>query len=393
MDAHLHGDMAQENLPVLMKNVVIIENHIISANTVRARLNQVLMDAGYNVTILSTGTSKEIGIAQKKGFKVIDVGTSNTNILDVFKYIRNVRRALKDTRADVCLTFTMRPAIWGNMVTRFLRIPTITNITGIGPLAESESFAYKVARTLYKFVLKKTALVFFQNTDDRDIFISKKFVKAQQVQIIPGSGIDYEHFAPRPQKRNDGKFVFLFISRLIKDKGILEYVEAARNIAEQYAGVSCQVLGPYYSQNLKENIITEKQIMHWLDNGIVQYLGAADDVRPFIAEADCIVLPSYREGMSNVLLEAGSMQKPCITTDTTGCNDIIQDGITGYLCKVKDAVDLQEKMLRMIRATPAERHSMGLKAREVVKEKFAKKIVTDAYLSAIEKIEAKKTGL
>jgi glycosyltransferase involved in cell wall biosynthesis len=97
--------------------------------------------------------------------------------------------------------------------------------------------------------------------------------------------------------------------------------------------------------------------------------------------------------MSNVLLEAGSMQKPCITTDTTGCNDIIQDGITGYLCKVKDAVDLQEKMLRMIRATPAERHSMGLKAREVVKEKFAKKIVTDAYLSAIEKIEAKKTGL
>ncbi len=364
-----------------MKNIVIIENHIISANTVRAKLNQVLMDAGYNVTILSTGTPKEIAIAQSKNFKVIDVGTSNTNVVDVLRYIRNVRRALIDTQADVCLTFTMRPAIWGNMVTRFLRIPTITNITGIGPLAES--FAYKVARTLYKFVLNKTAVVFFQNKDDQNIFIAKKFVQLQQVQIIPGSGIDYEHFAPRVQKRSDGKFVFLFISRLIKDKGILEYVEAARNIVEKNSGVSFQVLGPYYSQNLKENIITEKQIMHWLDNGIVQYLGAADDVRPFIAEADCIVLPSYREGMSNVLLEAGSMQKPCITTDTTGCNDIIQDGVTGYLCKVKDAKDLQEKMQKMIEATPEALHTMGLKAREVVKAKFAKKIVTDAYLAAI----------
>ena len=367
----------------MKKNIAIIENHIISTNTVRQKLTQVLIDAGYNVTVLSTGTAKEIAVAQSKGFNVINVGSSNTNVLDVFKYIKNLRNALKSTKADVCLTFTMRPAIWGNMVTRFLRIPTITNITGIGPLAESESFAYKIARTLYKFVLKKTALVFFQNNDDKAIFLDNKFVKQQQVRIIPGSGIDYEHFAPRPQKRNDGRFVFLFISRLIKDKGILEFVEAARNIVEQNPLVSCQVLGPYYSQNLKENIITEKQIMHWLDDGIVQYLGAADDVRPFIAEADCVVLPSYREGMSNVLLEAGSMQKPCITTDTTGCSDIVQDGLTGYLCKVQDAGDLQQKMQKMINASADERHTMGINAREIIKQKFAKKIVTDAYLNAI----------
>ncbi len=370
----------------MKNNIAIIENHIISTNTVRQKLTQVLIDQGYNVTVLSTGTPKEIAIAEGKGFKVIDVGTSNTNIADVFNYMKNLRRALRETKADVCLTFTMRPAIWGNMVTRFLRIPTITNITGIGPLAESESLAYKVARLLYKFVLRKTAVVFFQNKDDRDIFLAKKFVRPQQVQIIPGSGIDYEHFAPRPMKRNDNKFVFLFISRLIKDKGILEYVEAARNIVEKHSTVSCQVVGPYYSQNLKENIITEKQIMHWLDEGIVQYLGAADDVRPFIAEADCIVLPSYREGMSNVLLEAASMQKPCITTDITGCSDIVQDGVTGYLCKVKDTSDLQEKMLRMIAAPASEREQMGLNARQLVKDKFAKKIVTDAYLAALQKV-------
>ncbi len=370
----------------MKKNIAIIENHIISTNTVRQKLTQVLIEQGYNVTVLSTGTPKELAIAQSKGFNIIDIGTSNTNIADVCKYMKNLRAALKITRADVCLTFTMRPAIWGNMVTRFMGIPTITNITGIGPLAESESLAYKVARLLYRFVLKKTALVFFQNKDDLGIFLQKKFVTLKQAAIIPGSGVDYDHFAPLPQKRNDNKFVFLFISRLIKDKGILEYVEAAAQLLETNPEVTCQVLGPYYSQNLKENIITEKQIMHWLDNGIVQYMGAADDVRPFIAEADCIVLPSYREGMSNVLLEAGSMQKPTITTDTTGCNDIVIDGVTGLLCKVRDAKDLRSKMQEMVKLSKEQRAEMGRQARERVKTTFAKKIVVDAYLKAIEAI-------
>jgi glycosyltransferase involved in cell wall biosynthesis len=367
----------------MRKNIAIIENHIISTNTVRQKLTQVLIDLGYNVTILSTGTAKELAIAKSKNFNVIDIGTSNTKPGDVLVYIKNLRAALKKTEADVCLTFTMRPAIWGNMVTRLMKIPTITNITGIGPLAESETYVYKIARVLYRFVLKKTAVVFFQNKDDLDIFLRKRFVKATQAALIPGSGVDYEYFAPIPKKRNDGKFVFLFISRLIKDKGILEYVAAARQLAATYEDVTCQVLGPYYSQNLKENIITEKQIMHWLDEGIVQYLGAAEDVRPFIAEADCVVLPSYREGMSNVLLEAGSMQKPCITTDTTGCNNIVVDDVTGYLCKVKDARDLADKMRKIMNLTAEERNRMGIKAREIVKEKFAKKIVTDAYQQAI----------
>jgi glycosyltransferase involved in cell wall biosynthesis len=370
----------------MKKNIVIIENHIISTNTVRQKLTRVLMEQGYQVTILSTGSQKELKIARNNGFNVIDVGASHTNILGVFKYMKNIAMALKQAKADVCLTFTMRPAIWGNMITRILKIPTITNITGIGPLADSESFTYKVARILYRFVLKKTARVFFQNKDDLQIFLSKKFVKQEQTLIIPGSGVDYDFFKPSPQKRNDEKFVFLFISRLIKDKGILEYVEAAKELKETNPEAVCQVLGPYYFQNLKENMITEIQIMHWLDNGIVNYLGAANDVRPFIAEADCIVLPSYREGMSNVLLEAASMQKPCIAADTTGCNDIIIDNVTGFLCRVKDSEDLKIKMQKMMSLSAQSRNQMGIKARERVIEKFAKKIVIDAYLDDINKI-------
>lgn len=366
------------------KNIAIIENHIISTNTVRQKLTQVLMQSGYNVTILSTGTEKELALARSKGFNVIDVKTSNTNPLHVLMYIRNIRSALKSINADICLTFTMRPAIWGNMVTRLLKIPTITNITGIGPLADSETIPYKVARVLYRFVLKKTAKVFFQNNDDRDIFLQKKFISSGKTEIIPGSGVDVEYYQPLPKMRNDEKFVFLFISRLIKDKGILEYVEAAKKLRDQQINAEFQVLGPYYSQNLKENIITEKQIVQWVEQGVVNYVGAAADVRPFIANADCVVLPSYREGMSNVLLEAGSMQKPCITTDTTGCRDIVEDGVTGYLCRVKDAGDLYLKMNTMADLGVEERKLMGVNAREIIKTKFAKQIVIDAYLSAID---------
>jgi glycosyltransferase involved in cell wall biosynthesis len=251
---------------------------------------------------------------------------------------------------------------------------------------ESQSLAYKVARVLYTFVLKKTALVFFQNKDDLNIFLHRKFVKPEQAAIIPGSGVDYEYYAPQAQKRTDDKFVFLFISRLIKDKGILEYVEAAREMKKSHPNVVCQVLGPYYSQNLKENIITEKQIVQWVEPGYVNYLGAAEDIRPFVAEADCIVLPSYREGMSNVLLEAGSMQKPCITSDTTGCNDIVVDGVSGYLCKVKDAEDLAKQMNKMLQLSKEQREQMGVDARQIMKTKFAKQIVIDAYIKAIESV-------
>ena len=370
----------------MANNIAIIENHIISTNTVRFVLTKYLIDAGYNVTILSTGTEKELGIARSFGFTVIDVGTSNTKPTEVLRYINTLRKTLKMIKADICLTFTMRPAIWGNIVTGLLGIPTITNITGIGPLAENNSSVYQLARILYKFVLKKTARVFFQNNDDCQLFLDKKFVKPSQVEIIPGSGVDTGYFYPMPKKHNQDTFVFLYISRLIKDKGILEFVEAARILKNQNIPAEFHVLGPYYSQNLKENIVTEKQIVHWVEAGTVKYLGAAADVRPYIADSDCIVLPSYREGMSNVLLEAGSMEKPSITSDTTGCRDIVVPNETGYLCKVKDADDLAEKMLKMYNLDNAAREEMGKKARGLMKVKFAKQIVINAYAAAIETV-------
>jgi glycosyltransferase involved in cell wall biosynthesis len=272
------------------------------------------------------------------------------------------------------------------MVTRRLKIPTITNITGIGPLFASDSIVYRSARTMYKFVLKKTAKIFFQNNDDMKLFVDNNFIKPELAERIPGSGIDHEYFKPIGSAITKNGFSFLFISRLVKDKGIAEYVEAAHLLKDVLPGVTFQVLGPMWLQNLKGNTVTQAELDGWLKEGIITYLGEAVDVRPYIAAADCIVLPSYREGTSNVLLEASSMERPCITCDVTGCREIVDDGLTGFLCEVKNASDLAAAMKKMALLPAEKRIDMGKKARLKVIREFDKQIVIDAYLKALEKL-------
>lgn len=386
MDALLHGSVVSKKLQSL-KRIAIIENNIIATNTIRQTLTKRLMEEGYEVTVLTTGTAEGIAMARQNGFSIIDVKGSTQDPRDIIRYMRNIRGALKSLKPHVCLTFTIRPAIWGNLITRRLKIPTITNITGIGPLFERNNIAYRAARTLYKFILKKTAIIFFQNKDDRALFIENKFVSPEKALQIPGSGIDYRYYAPMPEIELAKPFRFLFISRLIKDKGIVEFVEAAR-LLKGKINAQFQVVGPVWLQNLRDNTITLEEVEQWVKDGLIDYAGEQVDVRPFIAAAGAVVLPSYREGTSNVLLEASSMAKPCITTDTTGCREIVDDGITGYLCEVRNASDLANKMEKLFLLSEAEQTEMGKRAREKVMRAFDKKIVVDAYLQAIEKVSA-----
>ena len=366
--------------------IAIIANNISAVNTIRRKLIQSLIAKGYEVTILTSGTPQQMQDAKEKGFTVLDIGSSVQNPLDILRYLVNMYRALRRSKPRVCLTFTIRPAIWGNIVTRVLKIPTVTNITGIGPLLLRNDFAYRGARILYKFALRKTAKTFFQNYDDMNIFISKGFVHPAVVERIPGSGVDYDHYCPRERKMTTNKFNFLFISRLVKDKGIVEYVNAAKILKDELPNAVFNVLGPLWKQNLKNNTVTESEIKQWGEEGIINYLGEAKDVREFIAESDSVVLPSYREGLSNVLLESSSMEKPCITCDTVGCRDVVEDGATGYLCRVQDTTDLADKMKKMYRLPAESRIEMGKNARLKMISEFDKKIVIDAYLKSIEQI-------
>jgi glycosyltransferase involved in cell wall biosynthesis len=228
--------------------------------------------------------------------------------------------------------------------------------------------------------------VFFPNFDDLEAFINVGYITREQAKRVPGSGINYEKFSPRPSTRTDGNFAFLYISRLLKDKGVMEYVEAASIVKAQFSSAEFHIVGPLWGGNKKSLTVTADELNGWIEKKWIVYHDKQNDVRPFIANSDCVVMPSYREGMNNVLLEAASMAKPLITTNVTGCRDIVDDGVNGLLCRVKDGKDLAEKMVQMINFPQARRESMGQKGREKMIREFDKKLVIKIYLQAIAEV-------
>jgi glycosyltransferase involved in cell wall biosynthesis len=308
-----------------------------------------------------------------------------TNPVEDMKTTIQFYRLYKKIKPDVVLHFTIKPNIYGTIAARLLNIKIINNIAGLGTLFIKENFFTKIASLLYKYSLNKSNVIFFQNNEDFELFINRKLVQKKKCDILPGSGVNINKFKPRKVKNNDNKFKFLLMSRMLWNKGIGEYVEAARLINKKYSNVEFQLLGFIDKEN--KNAISEQQIQKWAEEKIINYLGSSDDVRNFIANADCIVLPSYyREGIPRSLLEAASMAKVIITTDTIGCREIVNEGINGFLCKIKDAKDLASKMEKVLNLTKDERNKMGRAGREKILAEFNETIVINKYLKAIKNI-------
>lgn len=368
------------------KRVALIENHELGVYSIRHDL-VVELSKNYDITVLTEVDDSFKNGDLEKIVHFIDVGKSVLNPLSAAKYNAKLHKALKELKPAVCLTFTIRPAIYGNIVTRKLKIPTISTITGTGPLFESNSVSYRVARWLYQRVLKKTRYVFFPNFDDLNAFVERKYITKEQARRVPGSGVNYEKYKPQPFTRGeDGKFIFLYISRLVKDKGILEYIEAAKILRKDHPEAEFHIIGPLWTGNKKSLTVTPDELKEWIDSKLIVYHDKQKDVRPYMANADCVVMPSYREGMSNVLLEAASMARPLITTNVTGCRDIVEDGVNGFLCRVRDGKDLAEKMKKMMQLSSEERQEMGRKGREKMIREFDKKIVVKNYIDAINEV-------
>jgi len=218
--------------------------------------------------------------------------------------------------------------------------------------------------------------VFFQNRDDLDFFVREGLVDKAKAALLPGSGVDVQSFAPRPAPVAHDRFRFLLHGRIMRDKGVGEYVEAASLIRKLHPECEFAVMG--FPEVINATAITMAQIHEWVQSKTIIYVPPVDDVRAEIAKADCVVLPSYREGTPKSLLEAASMGKPIIATDVPGCRQVVDDGGTGFLVKVRDAADLAEKMQRMMRLTRADREAMGMRGREKMVREFDERIVLDA---------------
>jgi glycosyltransferase involved in cell wall biosynthesis len=215
------------------------------------------------------------------------------------------------------------------------------------------------------------------------MFIDKGMVKKSTAVRIPGSGVDIRKFPPQINNKTNNQFVFMLIGRMLWDKGIGEFVDAARMLKVKKPAVACDLVGFIDRDN--PQAISEEQIQSWVRENTISYHGATDDIIGKIACADCIVLPSYyREGVPKVLLEASSMAKPIITTDSVGCRDAVEDGVTGFVCKARDSRDLLDKMERMLSMSDEERELMGRRGREKMIREFDERLIIQRYIDDIE---------
>jgi len=368
--------------------VIIVNNTTWNVKNFRKGLVLSLIDRGDKVVVV-TPKDKYVGEVLDFGCEHFNINLDNKGVNPVndlyllFQYLRIFYRE----RPNVILAYTAKPNIYGSIAASFYSIPIVNNISGLGTAFIRGELLGKIVSLLYKFSLRKSECVFFQNNDDKDLFLKKNLVTKNQVDILPGSGVNLEYYQPSNLNivnRNQDEFVFLLIARLIWDKGIQEYVDAARLIKKSNLNVRFQILGFLDVDN--QTAVLRSDVDLWVEEGIIEYLGDVDDVRLFIKHSDCVVLPSYREGLPKTLLEASAMGKPIITTNVEGCREVVDDGINGYLCNVRDADDLAKKMKIILSMDYKDVVKMGLEGRKKMEIKFDEKIVIDKYMSIVRQI-------
>ena len=293
-------------------------------------------------------------------------------------------RTYNKVKPDVVLHYTIKPNIYGAIAAHWAGIPAINNVSGLGTVFITKDYISSIALRLYQYSFKYPSWVFFQNQDDRRLFLRNKLVRAGITEVLPGSGIDLQKFVPAQEYKRNKPFVFLMVARVLYDKGVVEFVQASRLVQEKYPDVKCQLLGQVDEKS--RSGIKNAKLQEWLATGVIEYLGATDDVASVIAKADSVVLPSYREGTPRTLLEAAAMAKPLIATNVPGCREVVQQGVNGYLCKLRNAEDLAAKMLQMLELNDAELEQMGNASRQIAVTRFDERIVIEKYMHAIETV-------
>ena len=303
--------------------------------------------------------------------------------------VRALTRIYREIGADIAFHFTIKAVIYGAIAARRVRMPFISLVTGLGYVFLNENWASKLSRALYRLTLGHSREVWFLNDDDRATFAAHGLARGSDVRLLPGEGIDMTHFAPAPidtAASEAGGRTFLMIARLLRDKGVFEFVEAARAVRSVRPELRFVLMGPADAAN--PSAIGIDQVRAWEAEGVIRYIGPVDDVRPAIAASTCVVLPSYREGIPRCLLEAASMQRPVVAADVPGCREVVIHGSTGLLCAPRDARDLAEKLLAIAAMDDAELRSMGERARAYMRRSFDERLVVKAYLDALERLSA-----
>ena len=352
----------------------------------RRGLVRALQAAGHEVLAIAPPDAYSGRLETELGCRYVPIRMENkgTNPVKDAALTGRFYRLYRRERPDVVLHYTIKPNIYGGIAARLAGIPSVNNVSGLGTVFLVRNLVSRVALGLYRFAFRFPARVFFQNADDRQLFLDNGLVAERITDLVPGSGIDTRKFRPAAAFGRRQPFVFLMIARVLYEKGVAEYFEAARLVRAAVPGTRVQLLGGVDESGgvgVKRAVLDE-----WLAAGHVEYLGTSDDVAAHLAQADCVVLPSYREGTPKTLLEAAAMGKPLVTTDVPGCRETVQNGVNGLLCEVRNAPDLAAKM-RQILALPDEAlQVMGRASRRLAEEKFDERLVLEKYLRVVEEV-------
>lgn len=315
----------------------------------------------------------------------VDMDSKGTNPFKDFLLIRKLRKVYKTNKIDFALQYTIKPNIFGTIACANINTKTINNISGLGTTFIRQNLVSKIARILYKYALRRADFVFFQNNDDKNLFQKLNLVKGNNIGVLPGSGIPLASLSYAEKDYSNDSKTFLLPCRLLIDKGVGEFIEAARKVKARYGDQIKFVLCGKPENNPTLGF-SEEQAVLWAKEGVVDYLGHIDNVIDHIKKSDCVVLPSYREGTPRVLLEAASVGRPIITTDAPGCKEVVIDGSNGYLCKVKDVNSLYHCMIKIIDADSAVLDQMAKKGRTLVESKFDENIVINKYRVEIDNL-------
>ena len=357
----------------------------------RRPLVEPLLADGHSVTVLappddSVADLERIGCR----FRALEMNVKGLNPVEDLKLQRTLKRIFKEEQPDAILSFTIKNNIFGAWAARAAGVPFVPNVTGLGTAFLSGGLLQTIAEQLYRRAFGKLPVVFFQNEDDRSLFLDRKLVRKQQARLLPGSGIDLVRFAQAEMPPADAPPVFLMIARLLRDKGVNEFIEAARQIKARHPEALFQLLGATGSEN--RTAIDTATVEAWVVQGVVEYLGTTTDVRPAIAAASCVVLPSYREGAPRTLIEAAAMARPLIATDVPGCRAVVDHDVSGFLCEVRSAASLATAMESFLALSSDARTAMGKAGRAKMEREYDQALVVVAYREALAVLTGKGRG-
>lgn len=357
-------------------NILILANYDVGLFCFRKELIEELLKN--NTVFISLPYGELVEPLKNMGCVFIDTPLERRGINPIkdFALLLRYYKILKKQKPDLVITYTIKPNVYGGFVCRLLKIPYAANITGLGTAFQGKGILRKLVTLMYKVGLKKAKTVFFENSENRQIFIDEKIVKEGKTCLLNGAGVNIEHFGVAEYPEDDGTTKFLFVGRVMKEKGIDELFKAMKLLRED--GVNCilDVVGGC------EEDYTEK-LKGYESEGWLNYHGYQKDVRPFIKNASCFVLPSWHEGMANTNLECSAMARPVITSNIHGCLEAVEDGVTGFLCEKQNAEMLYNTMNRFCNLTYAEKKNMGLSARRRMEEIFDKKKVVEETINLL----------